>query len=91
MSTAVQFIDKLREKPEPVRRQIVVWTAVLLTVIIFFFWLYSLAPNTPAPAAAAAIKKVESTPGPASVFFGFIGAELKQILNGGQVLYQKVK
>ena len=90
MSTAVQFIDKLREKPEPVRRQIVVWTAVLLTVIIFFFWLYSLAPNTPAPAAAA-IKKTESVPGPASIFSGFIGSELKQILNGGQVLYQKVK
>lgn len=91
MAGTAQFINKLREKPEPVRRQIVAWTAILLTVIIFFFWLYSLTPNVPAPAAKVAAKKAESAPGPVAVFFGFIKSEVGQILNGGQVLYQKVK
>jgi len=91
MSTAVQFIHKLREKPEPVRRQIVIWTASLLTVIIFFIWLATLMPEPVTKVEQQAVEKAESVPGPISMLGGFLVAELKQVGAGGRVLWQKLK
>ena len=88
---ANNFINKLREKPEPLRRQIVVWTAAAVTVIIFFIWLGSLSPRVRTAPEVQAITKAEQAPGPLTIFTGFLIAEVKQILNGGKVFYGKIR
>lgn len=75
-----EFIEKLRAKPEMVRRQIVVWTAAVITVIIFLAWLASLAPRSQPAPETKAVMAAEKTPGPVVVFFNF-----------GKVLYEKVR
>jgi hypothetical protein len=38
----MNFIQKLREKPEPVKKQIAFWSSFGITLVIFLFWLASI-------------------------------------------------
>lgn len=80
MAKVANFIEKLRAQPEPFRQQIVVWTALVLTVSLFFFWLSGLTPETKTAAELAAAAKVEQSPNP-----------FRQIMNGGKIFYEKVR
>ncbi len=87
----IKLIENLRSKPEPVRKQVVVWTAGLLTVFIFFIWLTRLTPQTVTVPEAQAVVAAEQTPGPLSVFVGFISADLEQVGHGARIIYDRIR
>ncbi|HEY4493762.1 MAG TPA: hypothetical protein VJB98_04060 [Candidatus Paceibacterota bacterium] len=41
----MDFLEKLRSKPEPVRRAIAFWAAAIFSFIIFTIWVVNLGTN----------------------------------------------
>jgi hypothetical protein len=52
MERIITMFDNLRAKPEPYRRAIAFWSALVITAIIALVWIRSLGPRFSAPVAS---------------------------------------
>jgi hypothetical protein len=78
----IDFIEKLRDKPEMARRRILVGATFAITAIIFFFWLsvklYD-AGGSSAPISAAAVENRGPISDTINAVENFIGSASRSI------------
>ena len=89
-----QTLEKLRAKPEHIRKRVAFWTSFGITAIIFAFWLatFSINGNTAQDSVANAVSKASS---PGSSLIAGVGnffVDVKEMIFGAKkITYKEVE